>query len=286
MGVQEWVAAWFNFRANDLEKAIRGMLEDSPGESKGAGPPPQSTNPFKRFVEWLRSIFSRSKGGKPSLVDELYKHPLVTALSKPGKKPDYIPARTFALALFDMVMTAGVDASIIKNKLAAWKEKLTVENLPGMTEDALQALRGALPELEILVSETWGKPDFLARWRAKVGDIKARFSQQYPQLTSVLDELSQDTMLQSIALGGTELLVQSPRAAQALNSLIAGAEFYAKQAEDVLIAARTNVETWFDDTMDQVSGWYKRRSQVIGIVLGLVFAVVLNADSVTVAATL
>jgi hypothetical protein len=40
------------------------------------------------------------------------------------------------------------------------------------------------------------------------------------------------------------------------------------------------IETWFNDSMDRVSGWYKRRTQLVHVVLALGFAVVLNVDSV------
>jgi hypothetical protein len=47
-----------------------------------------------------------------------------------------------------------------------------------------------------------------------------------------------------------------------------------------LTQARINIETWFDSGMDRVSGWYKRRSQFIIFIIGLVIAMALNADTV------
>lgn len=47
--------------------------------------------------------------------------------------------------------------------------------------------------------------------------------------------------------------------------------------------ARENVERWYDDVMDRVSGWYKRRTQWILLAIGLSFAVVLNIDSLKIA---
>jgi hypothetical protein len=44
--------------------------------------------------------------------------------------------------------------------------------------------------------------------------------------------------------------------------------------------ARANIEEWFNSSMDRVSGWYKRRSHIIVLVLGLLVAVAVNADSV------
>ena len=46
--------------------------------------------------------------------------------------------------------------------------------------------------------------------------------------------------------------------------------------------ARANIEGWYNDAMDSVSGWYKRRVHWILIVVGLIAAVFLNIDSINV----
>lgn len=50
--------------------------------------------------------------------------------------------------------------------------------------------------------------------------------------------------------------------------------------------ARQNIEDWFDSSMDRVSGWYKRRSQVFLVVIGIVLAGVGNVDSINIVNTL
>jgi hypothetical protein len=44
--------------------------------------------------------------------------------------------------------------------------------------------------------------------------------------------------------------------------------------------ARANIEAWFNSSMDQVSGWYKRWSQAVIFVLGLLLVAALNVDTV------
>ena len=39
------------------------------------------------------------------------------------------------------------------------------------------------------------------------------------------------------------------------------------------------VAAWFDDAMDRLGGWYKRRVQLIGFLVALVLAAILNADA-------
>ncbi len=46
------------------------------------------------------------------------------------------------------------------------------------------------------------------------------------------------------------------------------------------------IETWFNNSMDRVSGWYKRKSQVINVVLAVVVTALANADSILIAKSL
>jgi len=48
-------------------------------------------------------------------------------------------------------------------------------------------------------------------------------------------------------------------------------------------AVKANLAAWFDATMDRVSGWYRRRTQLILFLIGLCAALFLNVDSLTVA---
>ena len=59
----------------------------------------------------------------------------------------------------------------------------------------------------------------------------------------------------------------------------------AKGAKDELAAARENVEAWFDNAMDRVSGQYTRKAQLITIAVALALTAVANADSFVIADT-
>lgn len=54
------------------------------------------------------------------------------------------------------------------------------------------------------------------------------------------------------------------------------------EAGDDLERARDNIEAWFNAAMDRVSGWYKRRAQKFLIVIGLVAAILTNADTISI----
>jgi len=47
--------------------------------------------------------------------------------------------------------------------------------------------------------------------------------------------------------------------------------------------ARENIESWYNSSMDRVSSWYKRRAQVTILILGLLVAIAVNADSIAIA---
>ncbi len=51
------------------------------------------------------------------------------------------------------------------------------------------------------------------------------------------------------------------------------------QAGDDVARFRTSVETWFDLTMDRVSGWYKRRTQIALCVIAVIVTLIANADA-------
>ena len=90
MSIQEWVASYLKWRANDLETAIRRLL-----------------------------------GNNQLWAEQLYAHPLIQGLSKKtGRKPSYIPANKFALALTDVVLTAGTEQSFVQQQLLAAKREI------------------------------------------------------------------------------------------------------------------------------------------------------------------
>src|SRR5215472_1640729 len=63
-------------------------------------------------------------------------------------------------------------------------------------------------------------------------------------------------------------------------------EALVKNANGDVSKFRTSVEQWYDDHMDRVSGWYKRRTATITLVVGAIIVVVLNLNALTIGRTL
>lgn len=50
--------------------------------------------------------------------------------------------------------------------------------------------------------------------------------------------------------------------------------------------AQKNIETWYDDTMDRASGWFKRRTQLVTIFVAIFLTALTNADTINIVRTL
>jgi hypothetical protein len=59
-----------------------------------------------------------------------------------------------------------------------------------------------------------------------------------------------------------------------------------KDADGDVNRFRTSVEEWYDDHMDRVSGWYKRYTAVITLVVGAIVIVLLNLNALSIGRTL
>jgi hypothetical protein len=88
---------------------------------------------------------------------------------------------------------------------------------------------------------------------------------------------SQDPLFKQIEQGIASLPEGSAK--QSLTAFVT-------QAAGDVATLQKRVETWFDDGMDRVSGTYRRFSQYFTLGCGLVIAILINVDSITLARTL
>jgi hypothetical protein len=95
-----------------------------------------------------------------------------------------------------------------------------------------------------------------------------------------------DGMRAAVRKAGADKVVDT-QVSETLLVLIDEAENTLKEAVTEIQKAQTafsrvqeNVETWFNDSMERVSGWYKRKTQALVFALALVFTLALNVDSI------
>lgn len=208
----EIIELWLKKRAIDLERGIREML--APGSDSG------TLDVVQRLYDHalINNLFDKTyaKSGIKGPLSYLWKTHL----------PSYIPARSFALALMDLLKPAA----------AASASGTTGATPPTNFEVELNALPAAPP--------------------APGTD------------TNLLTPLRK-------GIAESDLFEKFPDVRQGLLALVDAA------GNDVA-KARENIENWFNASMDRVSGWYKRRTQVVILILGLLLTVAMNVDSITI----
>jgi len=272
MYVQEWIVSRLSLRSTMLEMTIYNMLTE------------------------------------PAIAAQFYDHPLIKGLySEQGKsKPSYIPSQQFVLALFDIVMNAGKESSLLQQevyKLRGEIDRLSKDDKARAEAQYNLALTAARQALATNIGEA-AVNQALDNVKAKMSELAA-FS---PSLKTAVDQalqnvqvnkqevnlvlaelqaqsagLSENPTLEQVRVGIATLAVTQPQLKQALETLLQGVEEYAVKGESALSTARVSVEKWFDDSMDRLSGWYRRKSQQLAFFIGIAVVIFLNGDTVLLA---
>jgi len=74
-----------------------------------------------------------------SLSDSFYSHPLIKSLGRPGEHPSYVPSKTFALTVLDILSKGQAATGTAEQRLA--QIKVSIDNLPNSdVKKSLQAL--------------------------------------------------------------------------------------------------------------------------------------------------
>jgi hypothetical protein len=86
----------------------------------------------------------------------------------------------------------------------------------------------------------------------------------------------------AVAVMGSNLVQSYKNNPDAVDSnMPAALALIIQKANNDAVKELAGIEKWFNDTMERVSGWYKRRVQLIIFLLGLVIIVGLNVDTIS-----
>ncbi len=269
MQIQEWIAARLKWRSRTLEKAIGKMLTDF------------------------------------TLVDQFYNHPLIRSLytgKNNSDKPSYIPAGQFSQVMIDILSAIGTEASLIQQQLyklysetqrlpkkkridARWRLSLML----GMIRKALVSEAGEEASTEILDTV---KNDLLTmgqdipRLQESVASLFDAIRVQKQQINDALVKLSfkadasKDETINRIRAGVTALSVTHPQLKQTLYAIMNSMPQSIVQKENELELVRSNIEEWFNNAMNRLTGWYKRRCLITTLLVGVLLATIVNVDSI------
>jgi len=199
-----------------------------------------------------------------NLAKDFIAHPLIKGLSPGGKGfPSYISARTFARVLLDIVSPAQGEQ---KDLTVVYKEVIDkLANLSATNSDISKVFM-------ILINEAGVNPQ-------KIEDTAKALQQ--------LEKTRLD-LLTFVEGAGNEI-AQIEYAATTLEK-IGALETTLKQTEDAaaatLVQAQHNIEVYFNESMERLSGTYKRRVQTFVLGIALIVSVLLNVDSIAIANSL
>jgi hypothetical protein len=290
MQTQEWIANLLKWRSKDLEKAIRKLLANGPEGNQFYEHPlirslSKPSGKIRRaFEDWINSL--RAKRKKPAID---FDH-----------KPSYIPNSEFALTCFDILIQAGTEASPVQAAFRQFHQVLDSVDV-ALRDDAENAYDVLLEfarevatseigedAIDLVKAKIW---EFATKYKASESDVEIltiNLERYYRSLLAEREAIAstKDVTLKRVRLGLVALGMTNPKLQSSLRSLLTGVEGYITEKEQALMVARKNVETWFNDSMARLSGWYKRKAQLTAFIIGLVLALLLNVDSILVATTL
>jgi hypothetical protein len=287
--IQEWITSRLDKRARDMEAAIHEML---------ANP-----NLKSQFYDHpiIRGLTAKKRKEPSKIPPWFYRYPILRGFTKEKRKlPSYIPSQQFALAIFDIAMTAGTESSLIQQGILKLRDDLQ--------KDAKQPIdRAIITELNLLadLARSAATTEAGTAITNKTLDLLkkevVKFSSDHPEYEGLINGMLEETdqlkdqikeilkkqpknkasTLGDLRRGVAALSVISPEVNQTLNALFLNVEEYVAQGETHLAKARKNVENWFDDSMERASGVFKRYSQTMALIIGLIIALLANIDSIS-----
>lgn len=295
--IQEWITTWLDKRAKDMESAIHEMLANPNLKSQFYDHPV------------IRALTAK-KRKRPSIIPpQFYNFPIVRGITKEKREiPSYIPAQQFALTLFDIAMTAGTESSLIQQGIFKIRDDLESIKTESQDQEVIEALNvladlarsAAATEagtaitnytLDTLTKEVHALAQRYSKSESdrirSVGQALVRalrearlIQNEVVQTASKQKPASGESALSQLRSGIAALSVISPELNQTLSALLLQVEDYTTDKETQLAKARENVEKWFDDSMDRVAGTFKRYSQWLALMLGMIVALLVNVDSI------
>jgi hypothetical protein len=269
--INELLAGFLKLRARDLERGIENLLCD-PEITKQVLNHPLIKAMGNTAAETAAVKIGAGEGAeekpntnqkKPSALKRGWR--FIHARKDFSGKPSYIPARAFSAALIDaLVPGPGQSASagdIVQKakELAGDAEKLTT------MLDAKESLGRAL--LGLGPGKFDGNQALLS-----VDDIKDLINRQadtdisQPLKAEVVAAKTIDEIRRKISS-----LPDSPARKAVLDAIAEG--------QEAIVELRKSVESWFDDSMERVSGVYKRRTQSWLFAISFLVAVFVGADT-------
>jgi hypothetical protein len=275
MTINEWISNLLNSRAKAMEKVITQMLA--------------SKDLTRQFYEYplISNLYPRSKN--------------------PGKKPrlpSYIPPVKFGATLFELVIQAGTDNSPVQAIADGIDEQLASIQSPEQQKLAREDWNAILESTRNFAASGLGATALdslklqIQIYGEKNPEVKPSIDQLLPQVDAYYGQFVKEQhagaesgidtglAMRQFRLGMLAMQKTNPDLTRSVTALVRQAENYALRADAAVAATRVNIETWFNDAMEQLSAAYKRKAQFWAFFIGVFLALLINVDSINVATSL
>jgi hypothetical protein len=222
----------------------------------------------RTLEQGLRSLLEDPERGW-AYVDKFYDHPLIKSLYRTPPPAAVRESKAKVAAKVEQKRDAEAGAQPAQ---PASDEPMPNEKTPLVTQ-AVREVAEELGKNATTQSRGWFERALAFFKRTKGPSYISPRSFALVVLDNFAPSEGQKTFFEE----GMGVLDELPEGlANRLKPLVAGAH------EDVE-RLRTNLEAWYDDTMARVSGWYKRKTQIILIVIGIVLVPAINANTIAMA---
>jgi hypothetical protein len=207
-----------------------------------------------------------------------------------------IPALDLLIGLSFIYLLLSLLCSAIQETIAG-VFKLRAKNLEQGLRNMLDGCPDKSDDVNALANRIWSQPLMKTLFKGK---RKPSYVPPRAFALSLLDTINPDAAKPTVGAapaGGSVPTVAHKSSQDVLAALRQSATGLPQPAQGAVVRlideargdidrARHNIEDWFDDTMARVSGWYKRKAQIILCVIALFVTVILNADSLIIGQTL
>ncbi|MFT6983017.1 MAG: hypothetical protein ACJAUD_001788 [Crocinitomicaceae bacterium] len=261
--IAETIASFLGLRARNLHKGITRLLEEDP---KGAIPQFIPIAPIEKIIDFINDAIAsiiRIFKSEEKAVKQFYEHPSVKFLAKSKffSKPSYIAPNTFSKVVLDLIKKgqAGTETEQIKAGLT------TLLSNDKFLTDLKTQLESNTPDFATL-KQSFDKLDKNPHFNEVFGQLEAEINADAPNIEKLKAAIKKNPAGGFIS-GHTLALINS----------------YLVESNDDIEKFKTSVEGWFNTTMDRISGWYKRKNQLVLLVIGFGLAASFKASTIDIA---
>ncbi len=267
----ELVASLLQWRANDLEKALQHLLGSQSGiyQTVVGHPLITSMGHNRGRSGWWGALLARVRGG-----------------SGLQGRPAYLPASTFRTALLDAVANHGASVNGDRAAATIGQLKAKLAQLKGAEEQQIARALGTLIEdsrdPRAVATSVDALKAAIEKLPVRTGDDESLRLMRLAVLPCAkLEELREALEKLATAESGVDAQLLAPA-----RSLVDNAIRDLENIEYDLDKLQRNVEAWFDNAMDRMSGVYKRHVQAFLLLAGLLITLGTGADTLRFATTL